>query len=394
MRGTINNCTVNQRSFQRIPPPDANRTTLEGRRCLPINQRRPNATTSSMELVLVVGAGASCELGLPSGAQLKDHIVESVGNSLQYALGYREGGDVISDAFRILSEAPLNRQEVQLVNAAECIRDGLPLAVSIDNYLDAHRGNDDMITCGKLAIARCILQAEARSTLMRPVHEFPRRLDISNLQESWLYPFFQILTENCSVNDLPNRLSRVAVICFNYDRCIEQFLYHALQTYYKIDEQKAKRLLDDLTIIHPYGSTGKLPWEEGGQKCAFGSEPEARTLLSIAGQINTFTEGTDLANSRISEVRSLLGTALRVVFLGFGFHRLNLELLYSGASAYRERESCSVFATTYSMSQSNSLDIVEALSRLSGLQVSRETFRRDLKCRDLLEEYRRKLSFS
>jgi hypothetical protein len=349
-----------------------------------------------MELVLVVGAGASCELGLPSGAKLKDHIVGTLSNSLEHALGEREGGDVIADAFRILSktEPRLNGQDGLLLNAAECIRDGLPLAISIDNYLDAHRGNDDMVICGKLAIARCILRAEASSTLMRPAHEFPHRLDIPNVQESWLYPFFQILTENCSVNELPHRLSRVAVVCFNYDRCIEQFMYHAVQTYYKVDGQKAKEALDSLTIIHPYGSTGKLPWEEGGHKCAFGSEPETRTLLSIAGQINTFTEGTDLATSRISEVRSLLGLARRVAFLGFGFHRLNLELLYSEQSARGERDSCSVFATTYSMSQSNRRDIVEELSRLAGLQVSQETFRSDLKCRDLLEEYRRKLSFS
>jgi len=349
-----------------------------------------------MELVLVVGAGASCELGLPSGAKLKDHIVGTLSNSLEHALGNREGGDVIAYAFRIFSETEprLNGQDGPLLNAAKCIIDGLPLAISIDNYLDAHRGSDDMVICGKLAIARCILRAEASSTLVRPAHESPHRLDIPNVQESWLYPFFQILTENCSVNELPHRLGRVAVVCFNYDRCIEQFMYHAFQAYYKIDGQKAKEALDSLTIIHPYGSTGKLPWEEGGHKCAFGSEPETRTLLRIAGQINTFTEGTDSATSRISEVRSLLGLARRVAYLGFGFHRLNLELLYSEQSARGERDSCSVFATTYSMSQSNRLDIVEELSRLAGLQVSQETFRSDLKCRDLLEEYRRKLSFS
>ena len=146
--------------------------------------------------------------------------------------------------------------------------------------------------------------------------------DIPYAQGSWLYPFFQILTENCSVDELPHRLRRVAVVCFNYDRCIEQFMYHALQIYYKIDGQMAKETLDNLTIIHPYGATGKLPWEVGDQKCAFGNVPNTRTLLSIAGQINTYTEGTDLKTSRVLEVRSLLGLTRCVVFLGFGFHRL------------------------------------------------------------------------
>jgi hypothetical protein len=124
----------------------------------------------------------------------------------------------------------------------------------------------------------------------RPAHEYPQRLNIPNIQESWLYPFFQILTENCSANELPHRLSRVAVVCFNSDRCIEQFMYHAFQVYYKNDGKRSKEALDNLTIIHPYGSTGKLPWEEGEWKCAFGHKPDTETLLSISGQIKTYTD--------------------------------------------------------------------------------------------------------
>jgi hypothetical protein len=340
-----------------------------------------------MELVLVVGAGASRELGLPSGAQLKENIVLTIGKSLEFALNRKEREDVIADAFRVLSnrEARLNGQDGPLLNAAKCIKDGLPLAISIDNFLDAHRGNDDIAICGKLAIALCILRAEASSSIVGPT-------DIPYIQESWLYPFFQILTENCNVNELPSRLSRVAIICFNYDRCIEQYMHFALQAYYRVDRQAAKELLDNLTIIHPYGSIGKLPWEEGEQKCAFGEEPNTETLLSISSQINTFTEGIDPNKSRISEVRNLLGLARRVVFLGFGFHRLNLKLLYGDEDSHGRRADFHVFATTYSESDSNRRDIAELLSKLTGQEISLETFRSDLKCRFLLEEYRRKLS--
>jgi hypothetical protein len=342
-----------------------------------------------MELVLVVGAGASCELGLPSGAQLKEDIVFTIQKSHEYALKHRERDDVIADAFRVLSqtEARLNGHDGPLLNAAQFIKDGLPLAISIDNFLDAHRENDDIAICGKLAIVSCILRAEAGSSIMRSN-------DIPLFQESWLYPFFQILTENCSVNELPGRLRRIGIICFNYDRCIEQYMHYALQAYYSIDRGAAKELLDSLTIIHPYGSTGKLPWEEGEWKCAFGHEPDTETLLSISGQIKTFTEGTESNNSRISEVRKLLRLARRVVFLGFGFHPLNLELLYSKQAVSFRKDDSHVFATTYSMSDSNRRDIAESLSRLTGQGISPETFRSDLKCRFLLEEYRRKLSFT
>jgi hypothetical protein len=171
-------------------------------------------------------------------------------------------------------------------------------------------------------------------------------------------------------------------------------MHFALQAYYSIGRGAAKELLDSLTIIHPYGSTGKLPWEEGEWKCAFGHKPDTETLLSISGQIKTFTEGTESNNSRISEVRKLLRLARRVVFLGFGFHPLNLELLYSKQAVPFRKDDSHVFATTYSMSDSNRRDIAESLSRLTGQEISPGTFRSDLKCRFLLEEYRRKLSFT
>ena len=46
------------------------------------------------------------------------------------------------------------------------IRDAMPQAISIDNFIDTHGENKLIELCGKLAIVRTILEAEAKSTLI------------------------------------------------------------------------------------------------------------------------------------------------------------------------------------------------------------------------------------
>jgi hypothetical protein len=55
----------------------------------------------------------------------------------------------------------------------------------------------------------------------------------------------------------------VSFIVFNYDRCLEQFLFHALQKLYGLESQEAFAMLTDLRIIHPYGADPPpLKWSE------------------------------------------------------------------------------------------------------------------------------------
>jgi hypothetical protein len=118
----------------------------------------------------------------------------------------------------------------------------------------------------------------------------------------------------------------VKFIVFNYDRCIEHFLYHALQAYYGLNEGNATSVLERLTFYHPYGSVGPLPWMHQPRAVAYGEEVNADQFLESASQIETFTEGTDPESSAVADIQRCAGGASRVVFLGFAFHRQNLKL--------------------------------------------------------------------
>jgi hypothetical protein len=164
-------------------------------------------------LVLVVGAGASKEVNLPVGSELKEQIAKVL--DIQYEhFRKKSGDDIIDDSFRLLAT---NRDIAPYLGASWRIRDAMPQAISIDNFIDSHRTDEKIAKCGKLAIARCILQAESKSLLKIDRRNIYNKPNFSALEPTWFNAFFQLLTENCLRADLPQRLLKVSIICFNYD---------------------------------------------------------------------------------------------------------------------------------------------------------------------------------
>jgi hypothetical protein len=349
---------------------------------------------TSKSLVLVVGAGASKEVGLPTGAELKKRIAEVL-NLRREVFQQISGDSCIAEALHLYTRLADSRRPKQdmnsLLKAAKSIRDAMPQAISIDNFIDSHRTETNIAFCGKLAIARCILTAEQESKLFVPPPNICNKLDFSLVEAAWFNSFFQLLTENCEQEELPARLSKVAIICFNYDRCIEHYLYEGLQNYYGMQPHAASEMLAHLAIYHPYGTVGQLPWmNQPGIK--FGHSPEAAQLVELVKTLRTFTEGVDPAESDISSIRSALSTAERIAFLGFAFHKLNLQLLFSEEASSRVERICPIYATASGVSSSNIEKITEELSRFAHIRPDKIQLRGDLKCTDLFREYSRSLS--
>jgi hypothetical protein len=342
-------------------------------------------------LVLVLGAGASNEVGLPVGADLKHQIAKKLDFKFD-DVGRPEnsGDDEIMRAFQVAKTGPdvypANKQS--LIKASCLIRDAMPMAISIDNFIDSHRNDELVAFCGKLAIARCILEEEARSKLFINPSNINNKLNFGGIQNTWFNAFFQLLTENCQKENLPERLQKVAVVSFNYDRCFEHCLYFWLQQYYGISKDEAASIVALLEVHHPYGSVGALPWmtQSKKEKIEYGATPNAHQLITISKLLRTFTEGTDSSVSDIESIRATVANAERLLILGFAFHRLNLDLLFSGLPS----RTTSVFATAFGLSQSNSDQIKDSFSdKAQFIQI-----RNDLTCTKLISEYSRRLSLN
>lgn len=208
------------------------------------------------------------------------------------------------------------------------IKDSLILAKSIDNYIENHRGNEVIELIAKLAISKVILEEENKSKLRLKEHsngQMENGFDVLN--DTWYLNFFHLITENCALSDLPERFRKITLVIYNYDRCLEHFLFYAIKKYYDVNDVVAKEIILNLNIFHPYGMVGSLPWMGSDTAISFGFKPNHDQLLNVSGLIRTFTEGVDPKNSDYKELKKILNESEKFVFLGFGFHKLNMEII-------------------------------------------------------------------
>jgi hypothetical protein len=281
--------------------------------------------------LFIVGAGASQEVGLPTNAQLKAMIAEKLDIDPFGKLGRAVAGD--TEIARAISEyAQRNNMDTNiLVRDAWKIRDAMPQAISIDNFVNTHGTTPGIVICGKLGIAQAIIEAERNSKLIVGskliVYDQPGqfdKIDYTEIGGTWYAPFFQLLTENVRNEEVVSLFDNISIITFNYDRCIEHFLYHAIQNYFAFND--IARLMQKLRIFHPYGVVGPLPWQDL-RSVSFGGVGRNRNWIDIANDIRTFTERVEGNDPALASIRQQVQEAETIVFLGFGYHALNMELL-------------------------------------------------------------------
>lgn len=301
--------------------------------------------------VIVVGAGASKEFGLPTGAELTSQIAHIT--DIRFGSYGREMVSGDYKIFETLGMIPTDEGERRkdlnpLLHAGWKIRDNMPLAPSIDNFLDTHQSDPDVVFFGKIAISHAIQKAERESTLFIDSQERRIGLDFNLVKNTWIAKLFQILVAQRKFDDFILALQNITFVSFNYDRCIHQFIFFAARQYFGLDPENAAKVMAALNIIYPYGTVGEfICGNHFGNESNFGMVGYHAELISAANGIKTFTEGSD--TGRKKEIRKALNEAEVVMFLGFGFLPLNMELLFGSDTFEIEK----VMATGKGLSSSS-----------------------------------------
>ena len=343
-------------------------------------------------MTFVLGAGSSFEAGMPTGSELKGMIPSSLALKVDDFRRMAGGDDAIREVLYTKGQQPGSAHSVNdYYQAARRICTAMPQAPSIDNFIDSHRSNPTIAEVGKLAIASAIIKAERGSTLYVSPDNTYNTVNFQRLQDTWFNAFFQLLCLNAQEEELPSRLSRVRIVTFNYDRTLEHYLYHSIQNYYGTKPERATEILSHLSIFHPYGKVGSLPWQSSGISVPFGGELHSSTLSQVAETLRTFTEGTSETESHIDQIREAVLEAETLVFLGFAFHELNLQLLFGTPTEVPVRHSKQVFGTAMGLSESNKKAIAGELAILGRFDRTQITLRRELSAAQLLPEYSRSL---
>lgn len=346
------------------------------------------------DTVYIIGAGASKEANLPTGIELKEKIMDLLNIKFDRFGGDVEEGDyVIAQAMKILSSKPIQpTSSIQaLFNASHQIKNSLPQAISIDNLIHMRKDDKNIEICGKMAIVRAILTAEKKSTLFFKPDHSNITIDFKKTSNSWYTPFFRSITEDCGKDDLRERFKKITLIIFNYDRCVEYFLFHTIKHFYNLNEKETSNILSEIKIYHPYGSVGSLPWSDENDSVPFGYEPKPEELIEISKKIKTFTEGVDPNSSEVIETRESIENSDRLIFLGFAFHKLNMEFLFDAQYEYRRSQPLKCFATTFGISFSDALEIQKKINNLFPKSVEIET--KQITCNELFSEFSIGISF-
>lgn len=273
--------------------------------------------------VLVLGAGSSAEFNLPAGDGLAKSISEKTYFWFDDSGRMQNGDSVLYRA--LISRFP---EHNSVLLAGRRISEGLLLSRSIDDYLYNHGHDPAVVGVGKAAIVRSILEAESRSSLMGFQVKEPGGSSraLSDHANTWVQKLFSFLQTGVRRGEVHQIFDGLSIINFNYDRCVETYFYHALQLAYGVEPQEAADVIATLDITHPYGQVGKLPWQSPMQGIGFGQVPQGDRVLSLADDIKTFTEQAH-DDAEKEHWREIISNCDQIIFLGFGFHRQNVDLL-------------------------------------------------------------------
>jgi len=260
--------------------------------------------------LFIIGAGASSEARLPLARQLADVIATRL--DIRVTEG-RLAQVPDPELFDVIQDAARPNNINAWLNAAWLVRDGVVYSNSIDSFLDNHVDNDKVQYCGKLAIARTILEAEQKSLLY--TDDAGRSFQgAAQLNDTWFVTLFRNLVDGVRRAEVGRLFEDISFIVFNYDRCVEHFFYHALQAHYEIENNQASALMNTLRIYHPYGAISPLQWQSDSG-IPFGFPANRANLQQMITCIKTYTEQIE-DRELVAALRQEVETAHTLVCAG------------------------------------------------------------------------------
>lgn len=232
--------------------------------------------------VLVLGAGASRPFGLPLGRELKQGMLNQLGDGQTRSLleSLEFDGQLI-DAFR------------------DALRYGTH--PTIDVFLEKKTSFREL---GSYLIAKTLMPLERDNQL------FPQR--------DWYGDLFVAMNFETEEPDV----SLLSVVTLNYDRSFEHFL--KMNIVYNCHEEQvgsAHTKRESIKVVHAHGSLGPYPEVPYGTKAT-----DADSLRRAAESIKIVSDRLDKSPD-FQKAQQIVADAYHVVFLGFGYNEITLTAL-------------------------------------------------------------------
>ncbi len=299
--------------------------------------------------VFVLGAGASCPYGYPSGTRLRELICLDVGFMYYYNeyLGRNK-----------IDQAEVMKRDIQRFKEAFAKSH----IKSIDMFI---ANNPKLAPIGKYIIAFEVFRAEGQSCFGEDAKQRQEKREQSRssgqarsyisgtadfIGGDWYSYLYNRLIEGLIGRDVPPDFpdNKSAFITFNYDRSLEYFLYESLRnSSTEVLEDNIVQSLRKLKILHVYGQIAPLKWQDSEQGVDYRPQISESLLQKTAANIKTIYEQKESPD--INEALRLLSQAGQIFFLGFGFAPENMGVL--GLPEVMPPSNCRVYATAFGLNR-------------------------------------------
>ena len=349
--------------------------------------------------VFVVGAGTSHEAGLPIGNTLTADIAKLLNFSHEnYGTVVKGDKQILNQLTRLVKDQPDQWRDNRLIGSGQQVAAAMGLAPSIDTFLQTHSMNAEYVLLGKLGIAKAIIVVESESKLAS-IKSRSQPFDMASVNGTWYISLAQQLFSEVPADRPDMAFENVSFIVFNYDRCLQVFLTRALELFFQIDHSRARAIIADVRIVHPYGSLGDM--NDADYTMPMFGDTDC-DLYAVSQRLKTFSVSEIDADKSV-KINEFMSQAETLVFLGFAFYDQNMTLLgkdlNKGAVQQKFDSIKRVYATTFHMSNS---DVGVAKTQIGNLLRGRPPAKNDDysietfsgTCHSLFAEYWKSLTAS
>lgn len=316
---------------------------------------------------LILGAGASCHYGFPTGEGLIKQVCTEAGNLInlyeqnqhQRHTSILQSSEqlfqLVSDVFHGYTEDQKKRRKVVpqhheneiFRKDAEDLKEKLfyfsfkikqldPL--NIDTFL---RDNPSLQDVGTFLIAFVLLKCEV---LCKAVPENDYNKDKNKESNNW-YRFLIHVLAACDNSEELKKVfldeQKLSIITFNYDVSLEYHLYNSLKQIEKFqgDARDFMKEFSENCIFHVYGALHTIDWDAPDPFADFGSPfindddflKKAEIAIKCSQNIKTIYKDKDNKCPKYTEKKKKFIEAIdqskRLVILGYGFDDANTKHL-------------------------------------------------------------------
>ena len=265
--------------------------------------------------MFVLGAGASCPFGFPTGAELRRRLCSELRMDNPLFSLMRQCGQGEAQIFSF-------REEFELSGIH-----------SIDSFIAFRPAYQEI---GELAIAAALIPLEDPAKL--------RNVENRNGDGGWYQMLWNVMLDKV-VDQQDLLLNRVSFVTFNYDRSLEQYLLSAISHTFDLDSDLAFRLLSQIPIRHVYGSLGSYSIDTGYR---YGSQNDTQLIESILAARKSIQTVPAVRVTKDEQAAAWLSKSQRVFVLGFGFDLTNcMRIDLPGACSQRTQRE--IFASAFNL---------------------------------------------